>query len=320
MDYPPVLDESVRKALIGKLQRGKESTLRLQTQLHKPSSGRGSGLVAEELEEIASSFSESLAMLNSRDFEMSTRISAGGSRRGSPVDRSSKGSDQSKKRLGVKDRRGCYRRRNSAESWVAVSPTAEDEYAWRKYGQKEILNTDFPRCYFRCTHKTDQLCKATKQVQKISDDPPQYQITYFGRHTCQNTLMRTPQIISEPEPMDQCSYLLSFETKTLSRNNPPPPPPPISPTTVNQDFKEETHSGVTECLESSMWQHDMGGETSGLQKLDQEAVSSFHSSGPSTPLHHQAPLEMESFGTNFDDFGIYMDDLAFSNIGGQFRN
>ncbi|KAG5404577.1 hypothetical protein IGI04_010696 [Brassica rapa subsp. trilocularis] len=60
----------------------------------------------------------------------------------------------------------------------------EDIYAWRKYGQKQILNSKFPRSYFRCTHKPTQGCNATKQVQKHEQDPSLFQITYIGHHTC----------------------------------------------------------------------------------------------------------------------------------------
>ncbi|XP_054777407.1 uncharacterized protein LOC129285665 [Prosopis cineraria] len=40
------------------------------------------------------------------------------------------------------------------------------------------------RKYFRCTHKFDEGCQATKQVQKIDQNTSLYRITYFGNHTC----------------------------------------------------------------------------------------------------------------------------------------
>ncbi|CAL5412087.1 unnamed protein product [Camellia sinensis] len=49
-------------------------------------------------------------------------------------------SGESSKLPAVKDRRGCYKRKKStSESWITGSPTMEDSYAWRKYGQKQIL-------------------------------------------------------------------------------------------------------------------------------------------------------------------------------------
>lgn len=35
--------------------------------------------------------------------------------------------------------------RKISQSWTTVSPTLEDGHAWRKYGQKEILNSKYPR-------------------------------------------------------------------------------------------------------------------------------------------------------------------------------
>ncbi|XP_061337850.1 probable WRKY transcription factor 41 isoform X2 [Gastrolobium bilobum] len=56
----------------------------------------------------------------------------------------------------------------------------EDGYNWRKYGQKDILGTKYPRCTFRNT----QGCWATKQVQRSDEDPTIFDITYRGLHTC----------------------------------------------------------------------------------------------------------------------------------------
>uniref|UniRef100_A0A0E0L3U6 WRKY domain-containing protein n=1 Tax=Oryza punctata TaxID=4537 RepID=A0A0E0L3U6_ORYPU len=66
--------------------------------------------------------------------------------------------------------------------------TMDDKFLWRKYGQKEIKNSKYPRFYYRCSYKDDHGCPATKQVQQseTNDDTtsPVYDITYFGEHTC----------------------------------------------------------------------------------------------------------------------------------------
>ncbi|KAM0848594.1 hypothetical protein ACQ4PT_054267 [Festuca glaucescens] len=72
----------------------------------------------------------------------------------------------------------------AAAKRVEKKRTAEDGFIWRKYGQKEILNSKHPRLYFRCTYRDDSGCKATRQVQMSEDDPSLYVITYFGHHTC----------------------------------------------------------------------------------------------------------------------------------------
>ncbi|CAI8615694.1 unnamed protein product [Vicia faba] len=60
----------------------------------------------------------------------------------------------------------------------------DDDYSWRKYGQKDILGTKFPRAYYRCKHRNGQGCLATKQIQRSDEDPTTIEVTYRGRHTC----------------------------------------------------------------------------------------------------------------------------------------
>ncbi|CAN1142011.1 WRKY DNA-binding transcription factor 70 [Linum perenne] len=80
----------------------------------------------------------------------------------------------------------------SPEKWVKESATlVDDGHVWRKYGQKNIIKSEFPRQYYRCTHSKEQKCQATKQVQMITQRlPPNdqlfYRTTYYGRHTCKN--------------------------------------------------------------------------------------------------------------------------------------
>ncbi|XP_057980230.1 probable WRKY transcription factor 11 [Malania oleifera] len=60
----------------------------------------------------------------------------------------------------------------------------DDGFTWRKYGQKEIYGSRFPRGYYRCTHQKLYQCPAKKQVQRLDDDPYTYEVTYRGEHTC----------------------------------------------------------------------------------------------------------------------------------------
>ncbi|CAL5192484.1 unnamed protein product [Lathyrus oleraceus] len=112
----------------------------------------------------------------------------------------------------VKERRGCYKRRKVSQTWEKESEyLVEDGHQWRKYGQKTILNTKFPRNYYRCTHKIEQGCKATKQVQKIQEDPSLFKTVYYGHHTCR--ILQSPEIIvdSSLSPSHHSSMFLSFD-------------------------------------------------------------------------------------------------------------
>ncbi|KAL0464853.1 UNVERIFIED_CONTAM: putative WRKY transcription factor 24 [Sesamum latifolium] len=55
----------------------------------------------------------------------------------------------------------------------------DDGYRWRKYGQKSVKNSKFPRSYYRCTHHT---CKVKKQVERLSKDKGVVVTTYEGIH------------------------------------------------------------------------------------------------------------------------------------------
>ncbi|XP_058111103.1 WRKY transcription factor 55 [Magnolia sinica] len=72
----------------------------------------------------------------------------------------------------------------------------DDGFTWRKYGQKDILNSRFPRSYYRCTHKNFYGCQAKKYLQRLDDDPYTFEVTYRGHHTCQYSA--SPLILGPP--------------------------------------------------------------------------------------------------------------------------
>ncbi|XP_071698536.1 WRKY transcription factor 71-like [Rutidosis leptorrhynchoides] len=55
----------------------------------------------------------------------------------------------------------------------------EDGYRWRKYGQKAVKNSSYPRSYYRCT---TQKCKVKKRVERSYEDPSTVITTYQGQH------------------------------------------------------------------------------------------------------------------------------------------
>ncbi|GKU91242.1 hypothetical protein SLEP1_g5142 [Rubroshorea leprosula] len=182
---------------IKELVEGQECASKLQFLLHNPSQQHASASVGEDLVlKILKSFSQTLSVLSSSDSESFMEASAN-----SPDDSPSDESSESRKRAPPKDRRGCYKRKRNAQTWTVVSPTTEDGHAWRKYGQKAILNSKHPRSYFRCTRKYDQGCGATKQVQRKEDDPQMYQTTYIGVHTCKET-GKAPPIVPDSSSWD----------------------------------------------------------------------------------------------------------------------
>ncbi|KAK4743708.1 hypothetical protein SAY87_010020 [Trapa incisa] len=55
-----------------------------------------------------------------------------------------------------------------------------DSWAWRKYGQKPIKGSPYPRGYYRCS--SSKGCPARKQVERSRDDPTMVVVTYSCEH------------------------------------------------------------------------------------------------------------------------------------------
>ncbi|KAI4379850.1 hypothetical protein MLD38_006095 [Melastoma candidum] len=61
-----------------------------------------------------------------------------------------------------------------------VADIPADEHSWRKYGQKPIKGSPFPRGYYKCS--TVRGCPAKKHVERARDDPSMLIVTYEGEH------------------------------------------------------------------------------------------------------------------------------------------
>jgi len=76
----------------------------------------------------------------------------------------------------------CDRRRGSQSSshTPASSDIPGDEYSWRKYGQKPINGSPYPRGHYRCSSAKG--CPARKHEESAADDPAMLVVTYEGDH------------------------------------------------------------------------------------------------------------------------------------------
>ncbi|KAA8532935.1 hypothetical protein F0562_032948 [Nyssa sinensis] len=69
----------------------------------------------------------------------------------------------------------------SQPSSFAVEKPAEDGFNWRKYGQKHVKGSEYPRSYYKCTHPN---CPVKKKVER-SLDGQVTEIIYKGQHNHQ---------------------------------------------------------------------------------------------------------------------------------------
>ncbi|KAJ6367966.1 hypothetical protein OIU78_000528 [Salix suchowensis] len=66
-------------------------------------------------------------------------------------------------------------------SHVTAEILSNDVWAWRKYGQKPIKGSPYPRNYYRCS--SSKGCAARKQVERSNTDPNMFIVCYTGDHT-----------------------------------------------------------------------------------------------------------------------------------------
>ncbi|XP_031247556.1 probable WRKY transcription factor 14 [Pistacia vera] len=92
----------------------------------------------------------------------------------------------SPRNLGIKRRKSqakkvvCIPAPAAANSRSSGEVVPSDLWAWRKYGQKPIKGSPYPRGYYRCS--SSKGCSARKQVERSRTDPNMLVITYTSEH------------------------------------------------------------------------------------------------------------------------------------------
>ncbi|OAY48413.1 probable WRKY transcription factor 30 [Manihot esculenta] len=199
------------KNLVNELTLGRELARQLQIHLNVPSSSRETREVL--VQKILASFEKSLSVLNLSSSIRETNPTgfAIGMSESPPSLSGSPRSEDSDRDFKDHDPKDGSRKRKGTPRWtqqVRVNPgmglegPLDDGFSWRKYGQKDILGAKYPRGYYRCTHRIVQGCLATKQVQRSDEDPTIFEITYRGRHTCNQASHMLPpsQPLENQEP------------------------------------------------------------------------------------------------------------------------
>ncbi|KAM3309095.1 WRKY transcription factor 55 [Capsicum chacoense] len=168
----------------------------------------------------------------------------------------SSSSPKQRRRMGDTDRRTV---RVAAPRMGNLDLPPEDGYTWRKYGQKEILGSRFPRAYYRCTHQKLYHCPAKKQVQRLDNDPYVFEVTYRSQHICY--MSATAPTVPPP----------SVEEITHQSTTTPPPLLPLPPPTsaslsghwLSMDIKPQVEAGTCYTTAQFDIQRDFGHASGG---------------------------------------------------------
>nr|AYD59717.1 WRKY transcription factor 58 [Ziziphus jujuba] len=125
--------------------------------------------------------------------------------------------------------------------------TSEDGYNWRKYGQKHVKGSEFPRSYYKCTHPN---CEVKKLFER-SHDGQITEIIYKGTHDHPkpqpSRRYNTGTIMSsQEERSDKFSSLTGRDDKSsslygqMTNTNEPNGTPDVSPIAAIDDVVEGT--------------------------------------------------------------------------------
>ncbi|KAL6876471.1 hypothetical protein ACP4OV_013043 [Aristida adscensionis] len=163
---------------------------------------------------------------------------------------------------------------NKEVTRVAVGAPAPDLWAWRKYGQKPIKGSPYPRGYYRCS--TDKECKARKQVERCRADPATLVVTYTGEH-------------SHPVPLHRNSLAGTTRNKTTQ-------PPPVFPADAAEQPQQAAPSSTTSA----------GLSSTSTNNKPQGSPSGERSPSPTTQLRSPS---VEYDGSEEDDDAVFLSQM-----------
>ncbi|KAK4266906.1 hypothetical protein QN277_023766 [Acacia crassicarpa] len=175
---------------------------------------------------------------------------------------------------------------------VPAESLSSDIWAWRKYGQKPIKGSPYPRGYYRCS--SSKGCLARKQVERNRSDPSMFIVTYTAEHnhpapTHRNSLAGS----TRQKPSTPTTAAVGAETeKTLTKAGSP----------ATSGVEEEEAAPQSTDFESKVEMEDLmeEDEDDDLGLSDSVLTDDFFEgldelTGPSPPSSSEAPVTADCF-------------------------
>lgn len=115
-----------------------------------------------------------------------------------------------------------------------------DSWAWRKYGQKPIKGSPYPRGYYRCS--SSKGCPARKQVERSRDDPSMLVVTYACEHNHPGPLPKNNHHHHNQQQPSPAAARSSQKPSPPERDPDPPalPAPPLSSSPASADLDDSS--------------------------------------------------------------------------------
>ncbi|XP_023635089.1 probable WRKY transcription factor 29 [Capsella rubella] len=129
-----------------------------------------------------------------------------------------------------------------------------DAWAWRKYGQKPIKGSPYPRSYYRCS--SSKGCLARKQVERNPQNPDKFTITYTNEHNHELPTRRNSLAGSTRAKSSQTKPTITKKSGKEVVSS-----PTSNPTIASAD---ESSVAVQEMCVAEMSTHQAAGEIKGM--------------------------------------------------------
>ncbi|CAF1817953.1 hypothetical protein HID58_059125 [Brassica napus] len=215
----------------------------------------------------------------------------------------------SPRNLGIKKRKGqgkkvvCIPAPAAINSRSSGEVVPSDLWAWRKYGQKPIKGSPYPRGYYRCS--SSKGCPARKQVERSRTDPNMLVITYTSEHnhpwpTQRNALAGSTRssISSSSNPssksLTSIATAITSSSSRVSQNKDEPnkshlassstPPSPYVAAAVKEEDVEEGENKMefdndVDDTYRPEFQHQPEGFFADLDELEEDSLTMLLSQG-----------------------------------------